>query len=212
MVKEEVAEVLSDLHTISDRWNRTTGTGSDTLVLSMSEDAYQGDAQFTVSVDGKQLGGTFTATASHAAGASQSFTFNGSFGTGAHTVSVDFLNDAYGGSSATDRNLFTVSTPTAPSVSETGDHGSLAKNLSQTGIYTVGGDTFVLSTGNSASVILGSGSSQIAIALTSRLIRRRIARAANLRAVSRSRSSACPADTTSTRRAGRSPGAASAVP
>jgi beta-glucanase (GH16 family) len=164
----------------------TTGTGSDTLVLGMSEDAYQGDAQFTVSVDGKQLGGTFTATASHAAGASQDFTFNGNFGTGQHTVSVDFLNDAYGGSSATDRNLyvngisydgaatgqagllftngtrtFTVADPTAPSISETGDHGSLAKTLSQTGTYTVGGDTFVLSTGNSASAILGAGSSQI---------------------------------------------------
>ena len=46
----------------------TTGTGSDTLVLSISEDAYHGDAQFTVSVDGKQLGGTFTTTASRAAG------------------------------------------------------------------------------------------------------------------------------------------------
>ena len=30
-----------------------------------------GDATFKVSVDGKQLGGTFTSTASHAAGASQ---------------------------------------------------------------------------------------------------------------------------------------------
>jgi hypothetical protein len=44
------------------------------LVLGISEDAYQGDAQFTVSVDGKQLGGTFTTTASHASAISQSFT------------------------------------------------------------------------------------------------------------------------------------------
>ena len=50
----------------------TTGSGSDTLVLSISEDAYangdgtsdaNGDAAFTVSVDGKQLAGTFFATA-----------------------------------------------------------------------------------------------------------------------------------------------------
>ena len=40
-----------------------TGSGADTLVLNISENAYQGDAQFTVSVDGKQLGGTFTASA-----------------------------------------------------------------------------------------------------------------------------------------------------
>ena len=63
-----------------------TGSGSDTLVLSISEDAYangdgtsdpNGDAAFTVSVDGKQLAGTFYATASHTAGASQNFTLKG---------------------------------------------------------------------------------------------------------------------------------------
>ena len=71
----------------------TTGSGSDTLVLNMSEDAYNGDAQFTVSVDGKQLGGTFTTTALHTAGASQSFTFKGDWAPGAHSVAVNFLND-----------------------------------------------------------------------------------------------------------------------
>ena len=162
------------------------GSGSDTLVLNVSEDAYQGNAQFTVSVDGKQLGGTFTATALHAAAASQNFTFKGDFGTGAHAVAVNFLNDAWGGTAATDRNLyvngvtyngtatgqsgvlgitgpqsFAVSGGTAPSVSETGDHGTLAKTLSQTGSYTVGGDTFVLTAGNAAAVTLGTGTSQI---------------------------------------------------
>ena len=84
----------------------TTGSGSDTLVLSMSEDAYLGDAQFTVAVDGVQLGGTFTTTALHAFGTSQTFTFMGDWGVGAHTVTVNFLNDAYGGTPATDRNLY----------------------------------------------------------------------------------------------------------
>ena len=69
----------------------TTGTGSDTIVLSMSEDAYNGDAQFTVAVDGTQLGGTFTTTALHASGASQNFTFDGDWAPGAHTVTVTFL-------------------------------------------------------------------------------------------------------------------------
>ena len=162
------------------------GSGSDTMVLNVSEDAYQGDAQFTVSVDGRQLGGTLTATASHAAGASQTLTFKGDFGTGAHAVAVNFLNDAWGGTAATDRNLyvnaityggtatgqsaalmgggpksFTVSGGTTPTVSETGDHGSLAKNLSQTGTYTVGSDTFVLTSGNAAAVTLGTGASGI---------------------------------------------------
>jgi hypothetical protein len=48
----------------------TAGTGIDALVLKISQDAYQGSAQYTVSVDGVQVGGTFTASASHAAGQS----------------------------------------------------------------------------------------------------------------------------------------------
>ena len=163
-----------------------TGGGSDSLVVKVSEDYYLANAQFTVSVDGKQLGGTFTATTLHASGNSQTFAFAGDFGSGQHTVSVNFLNDAYAGTPATDRNLyvndivyngtdtgqsaalmgqgaktFSVSGGTTPSVSETGDHGSLAKNLSQTGSYTVGGDTFVLGSGNAATVTLGTGTSQI---------------------------------------------------
>ena len=81
------------------------GSGSDSLVLQVSEDAWQGDAQFTVQVDGKQIGGTQTTTASHAAGQTQAFTVLGSF-TGSHTATVTFLNDAYGGSSSMDRNLY----------------------------------------------------------------------------------------------------------
>jgi hypothetical protein len=46
-------------------------------------------------------------------------------------------------------------------VSETGDHGSLSKNLSQTGTYLVGGDTFVLSSAGNVSAVLGGGTSQI---------------------------------------------------
>jgi hypothetical protein len=84
----------------------TTGTGPDSLVLNMAEDAYQGDAQFTVSMDGVQLGGTFTTTASQSAGVKQNFIFNGNWAAGAHTVTVTFLNDAYGGSASTDRNLY----------------------------------------------------------------------------------------------------------
>ena len=84
----------------------TLGSGPDTLALSVSEDAYQGDAQFTVSVDGSQIGATQTATASHASGQSQLFNVEGSFGPGQHTVSVDFLNDDYAGTASTDRNLY----------------------------------------------------------------------------------------------------------
>jgi Cellulase (glycosyl hydrolase family 5)/Ca-dependent carbohydrate-binding module xylan-binding len=84
----------------------TAPASNDTLTLRMSEDAYQGDAQFTVQVDGKQVGGTMTASALHATGASNVFVLTGSWGSGLHDVKIQFLNDAYGGSAATDRNLY----------------------------------------------------------------------------------------------------------
>ncbi len=80
--------------------------GTDVMVLRLSESAWQGDAQFTVSLDGVQQGGSFTAHASHAAGASEVFTFNGTWGSGTHALQVTFLNDAWGGTPATDRNLY----------------------------------------------------------------------------------------------------------
>ena len=79
---------------------------TDTLVLSLSEDAYQGDAQCVITVDGKTVGGTVTVTASHAKGQSQTVSLSGQWGPGAHDVGVQFINDAWGGTAATDRNLY----------------------------------------------------------------------------------------------------------
>ncbi len=78
---------------------------ADTLILSISEDAYQGNAQYTVTVNGKQVGGTYTATASHTAGQDTLLTLQGDFGNNP-TVAVHFLNDAYAGTASTDRNLY----------------------------------------------------------------------------------------------------------
>jgi hypothetical protein len=84
----------------------TVGTGADTLVLNLSEGAYLGNAQFSVAVDGKQLGSAQAVSALHGQGQSEAFTFKGDFGPGNHSVGVSFLNDASGGTPATDRNLF----------------------------------------------------------------------------------------------------------
>jgi Ca2+-binding RTX toxin-like protein len=81
------------------------GSGSDKLVLRISEDAWNGDAQYTVRVDGQQVGGTFTASALHGGG-DDTLTLSGNWGTSAHSVTVSFLNDAYGGTPQTDRNLY----------------------------------------------------------------------------------------------------------
>ncbi len=84
----------------------TIGTGPDKLVLRVSEDAWRGDAQFTISVDGKQIGGTLTTTASHARGESDTIIVQGDWAAGDHEVSVDFLNDASGRRAGADRNLY----------------------------------------------------------------------------------------------------------
>lgn len=85
------------------------GSGPDTILIGLNEDAYNGDAQFTLSVDGRQLGGTLSTQASHAAGQTQLFALKGDFGSGMHRVGVNFLNDAWGGTAQTDRNLYVSS-------------------------------------------------------------------------------------------------------
>jgi membrane-associated protease RseP (regulator of RpoE activity) len=84
---------------------QTVGSGTDTLVLKISEDAYRGDAQFTVSVDGKQIGGTLTAHAIKGAGQYENLQIKGDWSAGNHQVAVTFLNDAWDGTADTDRNL-----------------------------------------------------------------------------------------------------------
>ncbi len=79
---------------------------TDTLQLSLSEDAWAGDAQAFVTLDGKQIGGMLTVTASHAQGKAQTISLTGQWGPGAHDVGVQFVNDAYGGTTTTDRNLY----------------------------------------------------------------------------------------------------------
>ncbi len=78
----------------------------DTLVLHMSEDAYQGNAEFTAWVDGEQVGGVQAVSALHGSGVSQDFALSGSWGTGTHDVSISFINDAWSGTPQTDRNVY----------------------------------------------------------------------------------------------------------
>ena len=76
-------------------------------MLTLAEDAYGEDAQASVAIDGQTLTAQpITVTAQENAGRSEIFTFRGSFGPGAHDLAVSFLNDAYGGTPTTGRNLF----------------------------------------------------------------------------------------------------------
>lgn len=84
----------------------TAATVADVLTLNLSEDAYNGDAQFMLFIDGKQISTAQSVSALHSSSGSQAFAFSGNFGAGSHTVGVQFTNDAYGGTSSTDRNLY----------------------------------------------------------------------------------------------------------
>jgi endoglucanase len=105
----------------------TTSTISNSLILNMQEDAYNGNAEFTVSVDGVQVGGVQTVTATRSSNVIQQFFLSGNFAAGSHTVTVTFLNDAYGGTTTTDRNLF-VKGITFDGVTQTVTNGSLFNN------------------------------------------------------------------------------------
>ena len=133
----------------------TLGSGPDTLALQIAEDAWNGDAQFTISVDGTQVGGTQTATAVHGAGQAQTFGVQGSFGAGNHTVAIDFLNDAYGGTTATDRNLY-VDGATIDGTTIPGSTFTEYSQGSQSFSFMVAGGTGSASSGSASS---GSASS-----------------------------------------------------
>ena len=78
----------------------------DTLRLSLSEDAWQGDAHYRVTLDGVVLVADGVATASHAAGAHDLLDLHPVLAAGPHSLVVSFNNDAWGGTAATDRNLY----------------------------------------------------------------------------------------------------------
>lgn len=82
------------------------GTGPDSLIIKLSEDFYKDFAKYTISVDGVPIDGVLTAGAYHASGLSDTLTVHGDWGPGGHTVTVNFVNDRYDGSPATDRNLY----------------------------------------------------------------------------------------------------------
>ena len=96
----------STTSTTSSQTASTSSAGAGTLNLSLSEDAWNGDAQFSVAIDGTTIGAPQTVTALHKGGATQLFTFDQALTPGTHDVAVSFLNDAYGGSTGTDRNLY----------------------------------------------------------------------------------------------------------
>jgi hypothetical protein len=79
---------------------------ADTLTLHLAEDAWNGNAQFSLFIDGKQITTPQDVVALHSAAAWETVSFAGNSGTGSHVVGIAFTNDAYGGTPSTDRNLY----------------------------------------------------------------------------------------------------------
>jgi len=77
-----------------------------TLALLLSEDAWKGDARFTVRVDGAAIGSDIPVAASHTLGQTQEFDFQGAWAAGQHNIEIDLTNDKYNGSPTKDRNLY----------------------------------------------------------------------------------------------------------
>ncbi|TDG08363.1 hypothetical protein E2C05_31380 [Paracraurococcus ruber] len=109
LVADRLAAVLGPgvaaLSHLGGTGSQTIGAGAASLVLKISQDAWLGSAQYTVVVDGVQVGGTLTAAASHAAGQSDTVAVLGPWGPGLHVVTVTFVNDAWDGTPQGDRNL-----------------------------------------------------------------------------------------------------------
>jgi hypothetical protein len=84
------------------------GTGPDTVVVRLNQDWFLGSAQYVVLVDGVQLGGVQAAGALRAKGQTDTLTIRGDFDASTK-IAIRFVNDAYYGHHAGDRNLFVQS-------------------------------------------------------------------------------------------------------
>jgi hypothetical protein len=84
----------------------TLGTGPDTLRLALSADVWNGAPEYVLYVNGALLGGRQSVGAERALGDMSYIDVRGAFNGGANELLVRFLNDAWGGTPDTDRNLY----------------------------------------------------------------------------------------------------------
>jgi beta-glucanase (GH16 family) len=87
-------------------------SGGTSASITVSGDMYSGNPQIAVLIDGKQVG-TYSITAHHSQGQTQTIALPGTYDpTTAHTVQVQFLNDAWDGTpnvDGHDRNAYVES-------------------------------------------------------------------------------------------------------
>ena len=132
---------------------------SDVLTLKLSEDAWEGNAECYVTIDGKLFGGVTAVTASHAEGAEQTMTVNAAgLSAGTHTIGLAFINDAWGGTLSQDRNLYLDSVK----LNGVDQHLSAALMVSGTAVFQVGQSASSGVTLEGVASLLGSSTTSIA--------------------------------------------------
>ncbi|MBR0703702.1 right-handed parallel beta-helix repeat-containing protein [Bradyrhizobium diazoefficiens] len=133
------------------------GSGPDTVVLRVSGDSFDGDPTFSITIDGQKFEGLST-SASNRAGEWQDITLHGNFGN-PKEISVEFLNDAWGGSETLDRNLYVHSLSVNGSLfdANTADTTAGWTNAEGAPLVTNGVVTFDTSSGPDTIVVRVSG-------------------------------------------------------
>jgi len=123
--------------------------GSGSIDLYFSEDAFMGNAEFDVYVNGVLIGLPQAVHAINSLGQSQEFILEQNFAPGTtYQIGIDFINDAWAGTQTTDRNLYldkaTLSgaTITGSSFGLYGD-GTQSFSFTEPGTSTVAGGTGV---------------------------------------------------------------------
>ena len=81
------------------------GAGNDEIVIKVAQDYYKDDIRFTVSVDGKLVGGEFTVSSLNYSGQFDTLTLRGDWGNSAHKVEINYLNGYYNALTGEDSNL-----------------------------------------------------------------------------------------------------------
>jgi hypothetical protein len=84
-----------------------TATSPDTITVKVSGDAWEGDPNFALVVNGRVVDATNVVTADQREGEWDTLVFKGNFDLdGTDRIGVRFTNDHYEGSSSRDRNLY----------------------------------------------------------------------------------------------------------
>ncbi len=154
-IKQDQFAIAQQTYPLQTTATAVTTTVTNSLVLYMAEDYYAGNAQFQVMVDGVAAGGVQTVTAINGEDQVQPFYIDGNFGTGSHTVTVTFLNDAFDTATGQDRNLYVkgisfdgTTQPVSNGAIYTDGSQSFAVNAPGTVTAAVAPDTLILQMAN----------------------------------------------------------------